>query len=46
MWCERTSQCYGDSDEGVTIHRMKKDKEVAYRGGDIGEELKNEMGGY
>ena len=36
MWCERTSQCYGDSDEGVTIHRMKKDKEVAYRGGDIG----------
>ena len=42
MCCERTSQCCGDSDEGVTVlvkeDRMKKDKEVAYRGSDIGAE--------
>ena len=42
MCCERMSQCCGDSDGGVTVlvkeDRMKKDKEVAYRGSDIGAE--------
>lgn len=38
MCCDRRSKCYGDSEEGVTVlgkeDRMKKDKEVAYRGSD------------
>lgn len=38
MCCDRRSKCYGDSEEGVTVlgkeDRMKKVKEVAYRGSD------------